>query len=64
MFFYQVYVAHGKLQLAMPMDKVKEISKLSLMVSSVPNLDLKVYDNLFVRVTHCILPIVNMSPSS
>uniref|UniRef100_A0A2N9FRF0 ABC transporter domain-containing protein n=2 Tax=Fagus sylvatica TaxID=28930 RepID=A0A2N9FRF0_FAGSY len=26
-----VYVAHGKLQLAMPMDKVKEISKLSLM---------------------------------
>lgn len=30
---FQVYVAHGKLQLAMPMDKVKEISKLSLMVS-------------------------------
>lgn len=29
----QVYVAHGKLQLAMPMDKVKEASKLSLMVS-------------------------------
>lgn len=26
-----VYVAHGKLQLAMPMDKVKEASKLSLM---------------------------------
>ncbi|KAG4907291.1 hypothetical protein JHK82_055952 [Glycine max] len=26
-----VYVAHGKLQLAMPMDKVKEINKLSLM---------------------------------
>ncbi|XP_030461488.1 ABC transporter I family member 20-like [Syzygium oleosum] len=26
-----VYVAHGKLQLAMPIDKVKEISKLSLM---------------------------------
>ncbi|GMN44082.1 hypothetical protein TIFTF001_013273 [Ficus carica] len=26
-----VYVANGKLQLAMPMDKVKEISKLSLM---------------------------------
>ncbi|KAJ1383519.1 P-loop containing nucleoside triphosphate hydrolase [Sesbania bispinosa] len=26
-----VYVAHGKLQLAMPMDEVKEISKLSLM---------------------------------
>ncbi|KAF9621406.1 hypothetical protein IFM89_020928 [Coptis chinensis] len=26
-----VYVAHGKLQLAMPMDKVKEISNLSLM---------------------------------
>ncbi|GMY21900.1 P-loop containing nucleoside triphosphate hydrolase [Fagus crenata] len=26
-----VYVAHGKLQLAMPKDKVKEISKLSLM---------------------------------
>lgn len=26
-----VYVAHGKLQLAMPMDKVKDISKLSLM---------------------------------
>ncbi|XP_027363953.1 ABC transporter I family member 20 isoform X2 [Abrus precatorius] len=26
-----VYVAHGKLQLAMPMDKVKEISQLSLM---------------------------------
>ncbi|KAI4301678.1 hypothetical protein L6164_034931 [Bauhinia variegata] len=26
-----VYVAHGKLQLAMPMDKVKEMSKLSLM---------------------------------
>ncbi|KAE9611907.1 hypothetical protein Lal_00048970 [Lupinus albus] len=26
-----VYVAHGKLQLAMPMDKVKETSKLSLM---------------------------------
>lgn len=29
----QVYVANGKLQLAMPMDKVKEISNLSLMVS-------------------------------
>ncbi|MBA0561932.1 hypothetical protein Golob_018723 [Gossypium lobatum] len=28
-----VYVAHGKLQLAMPMDKVKEISNSSLMVS-------------------------------
>nr|GMC53361.1 ABC transporter I family member 20 [Ipomoea batatas] len=27
-----VYVAHGRLQLAMPMDKVKEISNLSLMV--------------------------------
>ncbi|KAK4378819.1 hypothetical protein RND71_000681 [Anisodus tanguticus] len=26
-----IYVAHGKLQLAMPMDKVKEISNLSLM---------------------------------
>ncbi|KAF7817993.1 ABC transporter I family member 20 [Senna tora] len=26
-----VYVAHGKLQLAMPMDEVKDISKLSLM---------------------------------
>ncbi|KAK4743548.1 hypothetical protein SAY87_001549 [Trapa incisa] len=26
-----VYVAHGKLQLAMPMDKVKEMTKLSLM---------------------------------
>ncbi|GKV29984.1 hypothetical protein SLEP1_g38855 [Rubroshorea leprosula] len=26
-----VYVAHGKLQLAMPMDKLKEISNLSLM---------------------------------
>ncbi|KAK9292294.1 hypothetical protein L1049_020258 [Liquidambar formosana] len=26
-----VYVAHGKLQLAMPMDKVKEISNMSLM---------------------------------
>lgn len=26
-------MAHGKLQLAMPMDKVKEISNLSLMVS-------------------------------
>lgn len=26
-----VYVAHGKLQLAMPMDEVKKISKLSLM---------------------------------
>ncbi|OWM72400.1 ABC transporter I family member 20 [Punica granatum] len=26
-----VYVAHGKLQLAMPMDKIKEMSKLSLM---------------------------------
>lgn len=31
--YLQVYVAHGKLQLAMPMDKVKEASKLSLMVS-------------------------------
>lgn len=30
---FQVYVAHGKLQLAMPMDEVKEISNLSLMVS-------------------------------
>lgn len=30
---FQVYVAHGKLQLAMPMDKVKENSNLSLMVS-------------------------------
>ncbi|RYQ89802.1 hypothetical protein Ahy_B09g096260 isoform C [Arachis hypogaea] len=40
MFFYQVYVAHGKLQLAMPIDKVKETSKLSLMVCSVPNLDI------------------------
>jgi CCR4-NOT complex subunit CAF16 len=29
---FQVYVAHGKLQLAMRMDKVKENSKLSLMV--------------------------------
>nr|XP_027114898.1 ABC transporter I family member 20-like [Coffea arabica] len=28
---YMVYVAHGKLQLAMPMDKVREISNLSLM---------------------------------
>ncbi|XP_022745511.1 ABC transporter I family member 20-like [Durio zibethinus] len=28
-----VYMAHGKLQLAMPMDKVKEISNLSLMIS-------------------------------
>ncbi|XP_057424687.1 ABC transporter I family member 20 [Lotus japonicus] len=28
---HMVYVAHGKLQLAMPMDKVKENSKLSLM---------------------------------
>ncbi|KAL3538317.1 hypothetical protein ACH5RR_001683 [Cinchona calisaya] len=28
---YMVYVAHGKLQLAMPMDKVKEMSNLSLM---------------------------------
>ncbi|KAF5747552.1 Non-intrinsic ABC protein 9 [Tripterygium wilfordii] len=28
---YIVYVAHGKLQLAMPMDEVKEISSLSLM---------------------------------
>ena len=28
-------MANGKLQLAMPMDKVKEISKLSLMVSMV-----------------------------
>ncbi|QHN77211.1 ABC transporter I family member [Arachis hypogaea] len=35
-----VYVAHGKLQLAMPIDKVKETSKLSLMVCSVPNLDI------------------------
>lgn len=26
-------MAHGKLQLAMPMNEVKEISKLSLMVS-------------------------------
>lgn len=33
---FQVYVANGKLQFAMPMDKVKEISKLSLMVSLVP----------------------------
>ncbi|KAI8555509.1 hypothetical protein RHMOL_Rhmol05G0178500 [Rhododendron molle] len=28
---FKVYVAHGKLQLAMPMDKVKEISNMSLM---------------------------------
>lgn len=32
---FQVYVANGKLQLAMPMDRVKEMSKLSLMVSMV-----------------------------
>ncbi|RRT72729.1 hypothetical protein B296_00030207 [Ensete ventricosum] len=28
-----VYVAHGKLQLAVPLEKVKEMSNLSLMVS-------------------------------
>lgn len=28
----QVYIAHGKLQLTLPLDKVKEISQLSLMV--------------------------------
>lgn len=28
---HMVYVAHGKLQLAMPMDKIKEMSNLSLM---------------------------------
>lgn len=32
-FLFQVYVAHGKLQLAMPMDEVKKLSNLSLMVS-------------------------------
>lgn len=32
MLFYQVYVAHGRLELAMPIEKVKETSKLSLMV--------------------------------
>jgi CCR4-NOT complex subunit CAF16 len=30
----QVYIAHGKLQLALPLEKVKEMSQLSLMVSS------------------------------
>jgi hypothetical protein len=29
----QVYIAHGKLQLALPLEKVKEMSQLSLMVS-------------------------------
>ncbi|TYK30838.1 ABC transporter I family member 20 isoform X2 [Cucumis melo var. makuwa] len=28
---HMVYVSHGKLQISMPMDKIKEISKLSLM---------------------------------
>lgn len=32
---FQVYVANGKLQLAKPMDRIKEMSKLSLMVSMV-----------------------------
>lgn len=32
-FSSQVYVAHGRLQLAMTMDEVKKISELSLMVS-------------------------------
>ncbi|RWW24931.1 hypothetical protein BHE74_00042698 [Ensete ventricosum] len=31
--FSEVYVAHGKLQLAVPLEKVKEMSNLSLMVS-------------------------------
>lgn len=30
--FFQLYVARGKLQFAMPMDKVREISNKSLMV--------------------------------
>jgi CCR4-NOT complex subunit CAF16 len=30
----QVYIAHGKLQLALPLEKVKQMSQLSLMVSS------------------------------
>jgi hypothetical protein len=30
---FQVYIAHGKLQLALPLEKVKETSQLSLMVS-------------------------------
>ena len=32
---FQVYIAHGKLQLALPLEKVKEMSQLSLMVSSI-----------------------------
>lgn len=47
-------MAHGKLQLAMPIDKVKEISKLSLMVCFVSNLDLKKFiliNYLYVSIT-------------
>jgi CCR4-NOT complex subunit CAF16 len=32
---FQVYIAHGKLQLALPLEKVKEMSQLSLMVSGI-----------------------------
>nr|GMC51658.1 ABC transporter I family member 20 [Ipomoea batatas] len=42
----RVYVAHGRLQLAMPMDKVKEISNLSLM---------KRVNNAFLCVSHMIV---------
>jgi CCR4-NOT complex subunit CAF16 len=31
--YFKVYIAHGKLQLALPLEKVKEMSQLSLMVS-------------------------------
>jgi len=46
MLFYQVYVAHGRLELAMPIEKVKETSKLSLMVCSVSQSIISVSLNL------------------
>ena len=33
--YFKVYIAHGKLQLALPLEKVKEMSQLSLMVSTI-----------------------------
>ena len=50
---FQVYVARGKLQFAMPMDKVKEISNLSLMVSF-PSRHLKCPLIISEVVEHCL----------
>lgn len=52
------YVANGKLQLALPMDRVKEMYKLSLMVSQKGSFNLHSISNCLVQFTEIGLGLI------